>query len=88
MAARDWEQCAADALSNPPREDRVAAAAELIGDDIVDLVVGFLEDPGADGGCPILADLEMSLVRGLHEMLRYRRGHRPFLIPSPGSHES
>ncbi|MFF3787172.1 hypothetical protein [Streptomyces sp. NPDC001933] len=54
-------------------------------DDIVNPVVGFLEDPGVQGGCPILADLELALVHDLHAMLPLRRGYQPFLIPPPSS---
>ncbi|MFB7222436.1 hypothetical protein [Streptomyces sp. NPDC056227] len=57
-------------------------------DDIVDPVVGFMEDPGVDGGCPLLADLQMGLVFDLHQMVPHRLGYRPFLIPPSGSHES
>jgi hypothetical protein len=71
----------ADALPAPPgwtvRWCREGA------DDIVDPVVGFMEDPFVDGGVPLIADLEACIVRDLHSMLRDepRRGRRPILMP-------
>jgi hypothetical protein len=52
-------------------------------DDIVDPVVGFMEDPAVDGGVPLIADLEACLVRDLRSMLRIkeRQGRRPILMP-------
>ncbi|MFJ9729240.1 hypothetical protein ACIRP3_41510 [Streptomyces sp. NPDC101209] len=52
-------------------------------DDIVDPVVGFMEDPALDAGVPLIADLEACLVRDLRAMclLEKRRGRRPILMP-------
>jgi hypothetical protein len=52
-------------------------------DDIVDPVVGFIEDPHVDGGVPLIADLEMSIIRDLRTMCvdERRRGRRPILMP-------
>lgn len=56
-------------------------------EDIVDVVVGFIEDPGVRGGCPLLAGLESGLVFDIHEMLRRgeRRGRMPLLMPPPSN---
>jgi hypothetical protein len=52
-------------------------------DDIVDPVVGFIEDPALDGGVPLIADLEACVIRKLRSMLSddQRRGRRPILMP-------
>ncbi|GAA2768623.1 hypothetical protein GCM10010103_76660 [Streptomyces paradoxus] len=52
-------------------------------DDIVDPVVGFIEDPAVDGGVPLIADLEACVIRQLRSMLsdNQRRGRRPILMP-------
>jgi hypothetical protein len=56
-------------------------------EDLVDVVVGFIEDPGVDGGCPLLADFEFGLVFDIHEMLRRgeRVGRMPLLMPPPST---
>ncbi|WP_327170200.1 hypothetical protein OG471_01120 [Streptomyces sp. NBC_01336] len=50
-------------------------------DDIVDPVVGFMEDPDVHGGVPLVVDLETSTVHDLRKMLSSRRGRRPILMP-------
>ncbi|MGW3060582.1 hypothetical protein ACWC98_32275 [Streptomyces goshikiensis] len=50
-------------------------------DDIVDPVVGFMEDPAVHGGVPLVADLETCIVRDLRSMLGSRLGRLPILMP-------
>ncbi|MFJ4320592.1 hypothetical protein ACIP46_35720 [Streptomyces lavendulae] len=41
------------------------------------------EDPSVGGGIPLIADLEASVIKDLHPMIKdeQRRGRRPFLMP-------
>ncbi|MEU5836422.1 hypothetical protein ABZ820_22510 [Streptomyces diacarni] len=49
--------------------------------DIVDPVIGFMEDPAVRGGVPLVVDLETCIVHDVRLMLTYRRGRRPILMP-------